>query len=249
MAKSRKQQISTHATGIDYEIWDGPPAGNPPLSNEALDKIVRAARVPQEYESEARYRIQMAVVQALDSLNYLDRRSSRPRPRTALKRIARLATKLYEALDQLGENRKWLEVDFDGPFDDADDVELYYVESLIFDLIQAAENAATFREKKAPNRPIGGVKNRPFHFLIDLLYAYLVEVAHGRLSVRKDAGGDLKGTAPAVLKILRPHLQGIVPSELSYSTLRRMLQSAPGAIFPNGPDYVSGGSKKPAKLG
>jgi hypothetical protein len=69
------------------------------------------------------------------------------------------------------------------------------------------------------------------------------------LSVRKNARGELKGTAPAVLEILKPHLQGIVPDKLSYSTLRRMLKSAPRAIFPNGPDYISGGSKKPAKLG
>jgi hypothetical protein len=187
MAKSRKQQIL---------IWDGPPAGNPPLSNEALDKIVRAARVPQEYESNARYYVQMAVEEAL---NHPDRRSSRPRPRTALKRIARLSRKLLEALD--GESRGWLEVYFHGQLDDANDVDLYDLESLILDLEQAAEDAMSRRQKKAPHRPIGGVENRPFHFLINVLHAYLVEVAHGRLSVRKDAGGDLKGTAPAVLGV------------------------------------------------
>jgi hypothetical protein len=194
MAKSPKQQIL---------IWEGPPPGNPPLSNEALDKIVRAAHVPQEYESKARYYVQMAVEEAL---SYRDRRSSRPRPRTALKHIARLSRKLLEALR--GESRSCLEVWFQGQLDDADEVNLYDLESLILDLEQAAEDAMSRPQKKAPQRPIGSVKNHPFHFLINLLYAYLVEVAHGRLSVRKDAGGGLKGTAPAVLEILRPHLQG-----------------------------------------
>jgi hypothetical protein len=251
MAKSRKDQ-EAHGRAeirIGQRIlrWDGPPAGNPPLSNEALDKIVRAARVPQEHESAALYHVQMAVVEVLDGLN---RRSSGPRPRTALKRIARLCRELREALD--GESRGCLEVWFEGQLDQLDDtdekVDLYDLDSLIGDLEQAAKDAMFQPQKKAPHRPIGSVENRAFHRLINFLYAYLVEVAHGELSVRKNACGELKGTAPAVLEILRPHLQGIVPGKLSYSTLRRILQSARGAIFPNGPDYVSGGSKKPAKL-
>jgi hypothetical protein len=91
------------------------------------------------------------------------------------------------------------------------------------DAANAAILKAKSRERKDAWRPKDSVSNPCLYYLIRRLYTSVVKEAHGKLAVRKGKrGGELKGTLPAILAILRPYLPNIIPAKLSYSTLRRV---------------------------
>lgn len=93
----------------------------------------------------------------------------------------------------------------------------------------AAEGAAQFlspKPKKAvTHRPPGSIKNPVLRRLVLDLYRILEE-AGGELTLRKDADGEIRGTLPAVLEILRPLLPNVIPVQLPYETLRDLRKQA-----------------------
>jgi hypothetical protein len=78
---------------------------------------------------------------------------------------------------------------------------------------------------KAPNRPPGSVKNPKLHLLVRLLYEVLKKEGHGRLTLSM-VDGQITGTLPAVLKLLRPYLPHIISAALPYETLRDIRKTA-----------------------
>ena len=86
--------------------------------------------------------------------------------------------------------------------------------------------SASKLEKKAAHRPLNSVKHRGLTFLIHALYKRIVEEAQGELTLWEDSAGDLKGTLPALLDMLRPYLPGVLPKKLTFSTLYRVLAKA-----------------------
>jgi hypothetical protein len=109
----------------------------------------------------------------------------------------------------------------------------YWITPLLLKEIRAlaggAHAASLFKEKKAPHRPRQSYKNRAFNFLIAVLYRVIVVEAQGSLTLWQDAG-DLKGTLPLVLEVLRPYIPGVLPVKIPFSTLHRSLVRAKKAF-------------------
>ena len=89
-------------------------------------------------------------------------------------------------------------------------------------LADGAHAASQSKEKKVPNRPLQSYKNRALNLLIHALYRVIVVEAQGSLTLWQDAG-DLKGTLPVVLDVLRPYIPGVLPVRIPFSTLHRSL--------------------------
>lgn len=97
----------------------------------------------------------------------------------------------------------------------------------IRDLVEAAQSTPIPIEKKASNRPVHSFKSRSLELLIHGLYRLIVVDAQGELTLWEDRGaGRLKGSLPAVLELLRPQLNGILPGSIPFSTLHRALARA-----------------------
>jgi hypothetical protein len=92
-------------------------------------------------------------------------------------------------------------------------------------LAGGAHAASLSKEKKAPHRPRKSFKNRALNFLVAALYRVIVVEAQGSLTLWQDAG-DLKGTLPVVLDVLRPYIPGVLPVRIPFSTLHRSLVRA-----------------------
>jgi hypothetical protein len=85
--------------------------------------------------------------------------------------------------------------------------------------------ASSQPKKKVSNRPLGSRQNPILHQLILELYMSIVEGARGKLTLY-DELGEIRGTLPAVLDILRPFLPAVIPVKLPYETLRDIRKSA-----------------------
>jgi hypothetical protein len=101
----------------------------------------------------------------------------------------------------------------------------------IHSLAEAARSASE-QKKKDSHRPSRAFKNRGLHFLIEALYGLVVEQAEGELTLWQDSAGDLKGTLPAVLEVLRPYIPGLLPNKMHFSNLHRALVRAKEARSP-----------------
>jgi hypothetical protein len=142
-----------------------------------------------------------------------------------IKRVAESAEELLGAIKLLGESARFrLKNEYKGaqlPLDD------------LHKLLDAARTAANPKGEKLTHRPTGSFKHRSLNLLIAGLYGLIVEEAQGELTLWEDAStGRLKGTLPAVLEILRPHLNGILPKKIPFSTLHRALARAKQANAP-----------------
>jgi hypothetical protein len=94
-------------------------------------------------------------------------------------------------------------------------------------LVEATRSAAQPQKKKDSHRPLHTFKHGALNFLVEGLYFDIVVGAKGKLTLWQDsATGKLKGTLPEVLELLRPHLPGILPEKMHFSTLHRALARA-----------------------
>ena len=92
-------------------------------------------------------------------------------------------------------------------------------------LADAARSASLRKKEEVSHRPPKSFKSRGFELLIHGLYRLIVVKAQGTLTLWQDAG-DLKGTLPLVLEVVRPYIPGILPVNISFSTLHRSLVRA-----------------------
>jgi hypothetical protein len=82
------------------------------------------------------------------------------------------------------------------------------------------------RRRKFSHRPRGSVQYPALYSLTYDLYKE-IEVDGGcKLTLGRSFGGDLGGTFPSLLRILRPYLGHRMPPKLSYSTLHQALRAA-----------------------
>jgi hypothetical protein len=97
----------------------------------------------------------------------------------------------------------------------------------IHKIVEAIRSAAQPQKKKASHRPLRSFKHSALNLLVEGLYLYVVIEAKGNLTLWQDsATGELKGTLPEVLELFRPHLPGILPPKMHFSTLHRALARA-----------------------
>ena len=92
-------------------------------------------------------------------------------------------------------------------------------------LADAARSASLPKKNGVSHRPPESFKSRGFELLIHGLYRLIVVKAQGTLTLRQYAG-DLKGTLPFVLEVVRPYIPGILPVNIPFSTLHRSLVRA-----------------------
>jgi hypothetical protein len=85
-----------------------------------------------------------------------------------------------------------------------------------------------YKKKGVSHRPPKSYKNRGFEVLIAVLYRVIVVEAQGSLTLRDS--GDLKGTLPLVLEVLRPYVPGVPPAKIPFSRLHRSLVRAKKAF-------------------
>jgi hypothetical protein len=182
----------------------------------AMTEIFRVACVPTDrIDDELRLQVSHAAESALlgNRIRILKRRNEMKRP---FRRIVHLKSQLLKALDELddevfqasGVDR----VSVTAPLTALLDVPLRYL--------------GTSRPKtRVSNRPRGSTANPVLRRLSLNLYISIVEGAQGKLTLY-GGKGEAKGTLPAVLEILRPHLPEIIPAKLPYETLRDIRKSA-----------------------
>jgi len=104
---------------------------------------------------------------------------------------------------------------------------IFAYERLLRLLAKCARLKSMRKPKGDPHRPRRSVKHPAFHLLLRDLRE-LKECFGGRrpLTCWRE-NGELKGTVPTVVEMLRPCLPGVIPEKLSYSSIRRALQKAP----------------------
>jgi len=97
-------------------------------------------------------------------------------------------------------------------------------------LANAARSAATSVKENVSDRPLHSFKHNALNLLIAGLYPRIVIEAGGELTLWQDcATGQVNGTLPDVLELLRPYLEGILPEKMHFSTLYRALARAKNA--------------------
>jgi hypothetical protein len=146
-------------------------------------------------------------------------KSHSPKQIRQIERVAQISIELENAINHLEEPAR---------------LRLHYGYGLLKPFLDEARSIvgpigspAQPREKKAPHRPVSTFKRRALSLLVAGLYLYIVEKARGKLTLWQDAvTGELKGTLPGVLELLRPHLPGVLPEKMHFSTLRRALARA-----------------------
>jgi hypothetical protein len=180
----------------------------------ALSQILDVTCVPLDRIIQVSSEVDHAVERSL--FVYRNRRlKGRKELRAALTRITDLTKRLLKSLDELDdelfETSRVDRVSIVGLLAALLDVPLRYV--------PASESM------KQPHRPLGSTQNPALRMLILDLYSSIVEGAQGKLTLSKVAA-EIKGTLPAVLKILRPFLPEVIPVNLPYETLRDIRKSA-----------------------
>jgi hypothetical protein len=97
----------------------------------------------------------------------------------------------------------------------------------IHKMVEAICSVAQAQKKKESHRPLRSFKHGALNFLVEGLYLSIAVEAKGELTLWQDsATGELKGTLPDVLELLRPHLPGLLPEKMNFSTLHRALARA-----------------------
>jgi hypothetical protein len=203
---------SPHAShmAIGAREWIGPD------QQQSLTEIFHLACVPKERISyEVGSEVSMAVDRALfdHRIRNLKRRKEM---RVPFRRIAQLRSQLLKALDEL-----------DDEVFQASGVERVPVVGLLTALLVVPLRylAASQPKNRVPNRPRGSRQNPILRRLILELYSSIVDGAQGKLTLYV-AGGEIRGTLPAVLEVLRPYMPEIIPMKLPYETLRDIRKSA-----------------------
>jgi hypothetical protein len=182
---------------------------------QALTKVFDLSLVPVNKRGfEIRSEVNDAVESAL--LVHLIRKVKRRKDmRLRLRNIAKLGGELLNALD-----------DLDDEVFRACRVDRVSIVRLFATLLDVPfRHFARSKPKQGSHRPRGSTQNPVLRMLIRQLYYSIVEGGQGKLTLYRNAG-DIKGTLPAVLEILRPYLPEVIPIKLSYKTLREILKSS-----------------------
>ena len=182
----------------------------------ALTEIFHLACVPKDrISNEVGFEVSEAVDRAVfdHRIRNLQRRKEMRAP---FRRIAKLRSQLLKALDEL-----------DDDVFQASGVERVPVVGLLTALLDVPLRylAASQPKNRVANRPRGSVNNPILRRLILQLYMSIEERAGGKLTLFEE-GGEIRGTLSAVLAILRPYLQEVIPVKLPYKALREMQNSA-----------------------
>jgi hypothetical protein len=181
-----------------------------------LTEIFHLACVPTvRISDELGFEVSQAVERALfdHRIRNLKRRKEMRAP---FRRISHLRSQLLKALDEL-----------DDEVFQASGVERVSVVGLLTVLLDVPLRylAASKPKNRVSNRPRGSRQNPILRRLILNLYMSIVEGAQGKLTLH-GGGGEIRGTLPAVLEILRPYLPEVIPVKLPYETLRDIRKSA-----------------------
>lgn len=199
----------------------------------AIDNVLALSGVESRKSAASREHMEFAICQSTE----LAERRRRPRrrlPRAELAAVARLSDELREAIDLLDEKLDrpialWFWSSAASLSEDHDDrdFDLSEMRERLEALGESCRNLARPLVKKPPQRPLGTFQNPALRSLIFDLHAAIVKIGRGRLTLSQDLDWSARGTLPQTLEILRPWLPGVVPRRLPYSTLRRILHSAP----------------------
>lgn len=182
----------------------------------ALSEIIHLACVTADRTiDELGSEVSMAVERALSD-HRIRSLKLRKEMRVPFRRIAQLRSQLLKALDEL-----------DDEVFRASGVERVSVVGLLAVLLDVPLRylAASQPKNRVSNRPRGSTKNPILRRLICDLYVSLVESAGGKLTLYVNQG-EIRGTLPAILEILRPYLPKVIPVKLPYETLRDIRKSA-----------------------
>ena len=197
-------------TAIGAREWIGPD------QQRALTEIFHLARVPKERISyEVGSEVSMPVDRALFD-HRIRNLKGRKEMRVPFRRIAQLRSQLLKALDEL-----------DDEVFQASGVERVPIVGLLTALLDVSLRYLTASQPKnrVSNRPRGSRQNPILRRLILQLYSSIVDRARGKLTLYVD-GGEIRGTLPAVLEVLRPYMPDVIPVKLPYETLRDIRKSA-----------------------
>jgi hypothetical protein len=220
----RTMAIRGSGSGAPWSPFWNPskPWENPRILIDLLLRIaiVVGARNPMALHKRTFSRYPMDIVSLLDTVvreDYMQKikydRFTRKQIRQ-LQRVAQIATELENAINHLEEPaRLRLQVfgSLKAPLDE------------IHKLVEASRSVAQPQKKKNSHRPVSTFKHSALNVLVEGLCRFVVE-AKGKLTLWQDsATGELKGTLPEVLELLRPLLPGILPEKMHFSTLHRAL--------------------------
>ena len=217
------------------------------IAPEECEEILRLAAVPKEHHLRvARF------IQNVRDITWLKQR----RPGSANKALrcaASISDELCEAIEQFEKQLEDFTLDWFWYGACALDVNKhdpgFSLEELKLRLgafAKSCRRLATPRpeNKKPANRPSGSFSYPELRWLINSLHDHIVKRSSGKLTLWRDASGDLKGSLPSILRILRRSSPEIVPDPLpTYLTLRRMLHAAAHRnLEPPSPEQVRGGT-------
>ena len=203
------------------------------ISDEDLECIFRATRVPENYRVAATRGIQFAILRTQNRARRMQVSRYSRSTKGCLRRIENLSNELHEAISRLRklDQRLYSSISFSdwviADDEDEDDVlSLFELEECLEELAESCRRLKC-RTKKAPNRPRGSVKNPTLQWLIFELYDAIVRIGRGKLSLSRDPDDRPKGAIIDVLKILQRSLPGIIRTRLPpYPTLRRIIWRA-----------------------
>jgi hypothetical protein len=191
--------------------WSGPGR------ERALTEILDLAGVPFDgrTRTEITFEIDLAVGHALFAQRIRDLRR-RKALRKSLGSIAKLSRELLKALNEL-----------DDEVFEVCRINRVSVVGLVATLLDVPLRffSTSQIKRNVSNRPRGSFQNPALRMLVLDLYMSIAEGAKGKLTLY-GGKGEAKGTLPAVLEILRPHLPEIIPPKLPYETLRDIRKSA-----------------------
>jgi hypothetical protein len=213
--------------------WETWASANLPI--ELLDRI--AVIVDAQYPDSLRRRtfpkhptdveLMMTAVVFEDYLQKINFRSPTSKQIKAMELVARIVEELENTIERLEEPALFRLHNAHGSLKVARDE--------IRKLANAARSAAKSQKKSVSNRPLRSFKHNALHLLIEGLYLRIVVEARGKLTIWQDsATGELKGTLPEILELLRPYLHGVLPKKMHFSTLHRALARAkkPPPVIP-----------------
>lgn len=198
------------------------------LPRTAIDEILRLAHVPPHRRLVVSIGIQQTVVGALRHHKISQLRLHGRNVRKPLRQIANAAHELAEVFVHLEcEPRELLRTVIQARHSSAilkfvrprpSGYLPIFIElaSLFRDLAKSA-TAAPFA------RPLGRLRTDALRYLVYGLHISIV-VWGGKLTLSKRVSdGQLSGTLPAILSVLRDYIPQVIPRKLAYSTLQRRL--------------------------
>jgi hypothetical protein len=201
---------------------------DPIISNADLTKILCLTKVPVRRHRIVRTALLVAISTAHGSTAHQGGRRRSRLETLSLQAVARRAQALHDAIDRLAKNQDKSASDFFWRWaacdDEEDEFDLSELQSRLETLTESCDRQSSPRSKKPPHRPPGTVQHPALRFTITKLHEAIEAQGRGELSLWRDAAsGKWKGTVPPMLAILRGCLPLIVPANLPYATLRRVL--------------------------